>query len=614
MVTYFNKANKQVKLSPERREKYCATIVDYFSQYYSDLEQPKTDTTNILKELFPDFDNTTNKINKIPSLYEQYKTYTSAIQRSCYPSYDAILDIEGQDLRSNNLASTYKASLVYDWYLIDLMSQLDECQDDWAIKGEAAAAICWREEVTEVKTEQAVIKTDDFGIPYVDTQQVTVPVETFAAVDAKRIDPHNLYFDKTQVNNWFHCRKIYREFLPLEEVLTNTSIKLTREEKSNLKELVYGKNNKTENLYTERIDKDSRVIGNTVEVLEFEGDFVDPETYEVYRKIEATVIAGKYLGKFEESKKPQSSIIWAVYMARPDTGRGQSPLRIPEILNAVQNMCADLTLKSWELNTYPTFLAPKGAFTEYINIEPGVPVEYDATALGEAPSRIDFSSGLHGFDFSDFFQRKMENATGINQYMQGAMDGSVRTATESAYIHSGASMRMAREAHLFSHRFLYKLVRRYALFKKVYDTSDHDIRLANGDYARVTEEVRNGNYTFIIGGSQSAVEREAETNKLFQMLGLPVVQTLMQVLDPYTASEFLKWMLNRSNFKATDQILEMMNINGTLKRLANQLGISPKNYNGFRTDMLNYIEDNLPQLAQGLQTKNNIEAQLNGGE
>lgn len=613
MVSFFYKSNKAIRLTPERREKFCDRIVEYFKQYYTDLESSKLEATAILKELYPDYDNSNDKINKIPSLYEQYKTYTSAIQRACYPSYDAILDIEGQDLRSNNLAGTYKASLIYDWYLIDLMNTLDECQDDWAIKGEAAATICWKEVITEMKTKEPVLEIDELGLPNIGSQTVKVPVETFSAVDVKRIDPHNLYFDKTQVNNWFNCRKIYRDFIPLEEVFANETISLTREEKKELKDMVYGNNEKVGNLYAELINQDTRIIGNTVEVLEFEGDFIDPETYEVYRTIEATVIAGKYLGKFEESQKPQSSIIWACYMAKPDTGRGQSPLRIPEILNQVQNMCADLTLASWKLNTYPTFLAPKGAFTEYIALEAGVPVEYDETMTGATPQKLDFSNGLRGFEFSDFFQQKMENATGINQYMQGSLDGTVRTATESAYIHSGANMRMNREAHLFSHRFLYNLVRRYALFKKVYDTGEKDIRLANGEYAKVTAEVRNGNYTFIIGGSQSAVERDAETNKLFQMLGLPAFQTFLQMIDPYTASEFFKWVLNRSNFKAVEQVTEMMNLNGRLRQLAQQLGIQEQNYEGFRRDMMNEFFTQAPQIFNNLYQRNELENRLLGG-
>ncbi len=600
MTVYFYKNNKKVNFNPDKRQAIVGDICNKFTKYYPDLNTPKEEATDILQDLFPSY-SSCDKLDKIPSLYEQYKTYTSAIQRACYPNYDAIVDIEGQDFRSNQLAATYKASIVYDWYNIDLLTTLDKCQDDWTIKGEAAAYIYWKEEIIQVEEETAEIVPDEVGFPTLVTNTIKRDVSTFKGVDVKRIDPHNLYFDKTQVDDWEHCPKIYRDFIPVDRILADESLKLTKEEKKELKELVYNGNGKINSITDTVLNSKTKVFGNTVEVLEFEGDFVDPETLEIYHRVEATVIAGKYLGKFQESRKPKSSIIWAAYMKRPDTGRGQSPLRIPELLNQVQNMCADLTLASWRLQTYPTFLAPKGALPTYINLEAGKPIEYDTDVFSnQAPQKLDFSNGLRGFEFSDFFQRKMENATGINQYMQGATDSSVRTAAESSYIHSGATMRMNREAHLFSHNFLYHLVRTYALFKKVYDTEDRDVPVGNGIFDTVTKEVREGDYTFIIGGSQSAMEREAETQKLFAMLGLPFLQTLGQTIDPYTSSEILLWILNRANFKATDQIKHLININGQLRQVADQMGIQPKNFGEFRDDMMNYLTNNAGNIAQGM--------------
>lgn len=600
MTVFYFKNNKKVNFNPEKRQAIVGDICKKFTKYYPDLNTPKEEATDIFQDLFPSY-SSCDKLDKIPSLYEQYKTYTSAIQRACYPNYDAIVDIEGQDFRSNQLAATYKASIVYDWYNIDLLTTLDKCQDDWTIKGEAAAYIYWKEEIIQVEEETADIVPDEVGFPTLVTNTIKRDVSTFKGVDVKRIDPHNLYFDKTQVDDWEHCPKIYRDFIPVDRILADESLKLTKEEKKELKELVYNSNGRVNSITDTVLDSRTKVFGNTVEVLEFEGDFVDPETLEIYHRVEATVIAGKYLGKFQESRKPKSSIIWAAYMKRPDTGRGQSPLRIPELLNQVQNMCADLTLASWRLQTYPTFLAPKGALPTYVNLEAGRPIEYDTDVFGgQIPQKLDFSNGLRGFEFSDFFQRKMENATGINQYMQGATDSSVRTAAESSYIHSGATMRMNREAHLFSHNFLYHLVRTYALFKKVYDTEDRDVPVGNGIFDTVTKEVREGDYTFIIGGSQSAMEREAETQKLFAMLGLPFLQTLGQTIDPYTSSEILLWILNRANFKATDQIQHLININGQLRQVADQMGIQPKNFGEFRDDMMNYLTNNAGNIAQGM--------------
>lgn len=217
--------------------------------------------------------------------------------------------------------------------------------------------------------------------------------------------------------------------------------------------------------------------------------------------------------------------------------------------------------------------------------------------MEQTPQRLDFSGGLQGYAVNNYLTQKMQDATGVTQYMQGSQDGSVRTASEASYIHSGASMRMAYEAQKFS-RFLYILVRKYALFKRVFDTRDMQVRLEDGTYADVDEAVRSGNYNFIIGGSQSAIEREAETQKIFALFGQPAFQSLAQILDPVQASTLLKWTLNRLNLQGTSQIVEMLDGNAQLQQIARQMGIQEQNIPQFQQDVRQYINDNMGNIGQ----------------
>lgn len=609
MVTYFYKENKKVSLTPDKREAICANINSQFKKYYKDLKPSFGETGELLKHIFPDVSK--DKMDKIPDLYEQFQTYTSAIQQTCYNDYKAIVDIEGLDVRSNNLASAYKASLIYDWYNIDLMKALDKANENWAIKGEAAFYVCWKQELYQQTTTINNQYLNELGEVVDETLKVREPVPVFEGVDVKAIDPHNLFFDKSQVDDWDNCRKIYRDFVPLETILANTSYNLTNEERQKLKDLINDDEIKTKSLLD--VDENTKVYGNTIEVLEFEGTFTLPGSTETLRRIEATVIAGQFLAKFQESDKPKSPYIWAAYMKRPDTGRGQSPLKIPAVLNDVQNMIMDLVMKCYFLIANPPFLAPKGAFPGSINVQPGKPVYYSLEDLEQRPERLDFSNGLSGYNMIDFFRNKAQNATGVNQYMQGSMDASVRTASEAAYIHQGASMRMAREAYKFSHNLLYELVRLFALYKKVFDTTDRQVRTEEGVYVTVDQEVRNGNYQFIIGGSQAAVAKEAETNKIFQLFQLPVFQSLAQVMDIGTASQLLKWLLNRLNLQGTDQVIAMLDNSQAMRQYAQQIGIQDRNAQGFVNDMNTFIRDNIPrigdELIQQLQNQQNNQQQ-----
>ena len=516
--------------------------------------------------------------------------------RACYPDYRALVDIEGLDLESNSLASAYKSSLVYDWYNIDLLKTINKTSIDWTIKGESALFVCWREDFYQVTNTVTNKYLNELGEVVTEIVKTKEDVPTFQAVDVKAINPHSLFFDRSQKDDWDNCRKIYRDFVPLETILANKSYNLTPEERKELRDMVKTADKEAIGNKDE-VTCDTKIYGNTVEVLEFEGTYTLPDSSETLRRMEATVIAGKMLAKFQESDKPKSPFIWACYMERPDTGRGQSPLKIPQIINSVENMCLDLAMACWVNTANPVFLAPKGAFPKAINITPGKPVEYDSMMLEQAPRAIDFSAGMKGVELTNFLKEKMQNATGITQYMQGSQDGSVRTASEASYIHSGANMRMSREAFLFSHNVLYPLVRLYALYKKVFDTNDVELRQDDGTYVLIDERIRNGRYKFIIGGSQSAMEKEAETKKIFELFSLPVFQTLAQVIDPLSASQLLKWVMNRLNLQGTVQVEQMLDMNDKLRQFAQSQGISDNNIPQFQEDARNYIQDNIPQIG-----------------
>ena len=595
MVTYFYKENKKVSLNPERRQAICADIKAMFKSYYKDLDPSRKETADILKSLFPDTN--PEKMEKVPDLYQQHQTYSSALFRACIPSYQAIVDIDGLDLASNELASTYKASLIYDWENIDLMKTLVKILYDWTVKGEAAAYVQWKTETYQKVDKVDNEYLDDNGAVVKEVLTIREDVPIFECTDVKYIDPHSLYFDKSQVEDWDNCRKIYRDFVPLEQILANQNYKLTPDDKKALKEMVKAQQESNDPL-SKKMNESTVIYGNTVEVLEFEGTYILPDSLEPLRRMEATVIAGRFLSQFKESDKPQSPFIWKPYMERPDTGRGQSPMKIPSIINAVENMVMDLVMTCYTLVANPPYLCPKGAIPYAVNIKPGMPVEWEGDLLEqEIPRRMDFSGGLQGYNLNNYLTQKMQDATGVTQYMQGSQDGSVRTASEASYIHSGASMRMAYEAMKFD-EFIKTLVRKYALFKKVYDTRDMEVRREDGTYAKVDEAVRSGNYNFIIGGARSSVEREAETQKIFSLLGLPAVQTLAQIMNPVQAAQFLVWALNRMNIQGTSQIQEMLESNKQLQEIARQMGIQDQNIPQFQQDVNQYINDNMGNIAQ----------------
>ena len=618
MAVYLYKGDDKKLLKKAKKDDICADLSSKFDLWYNDLEQSRADALSILRELYPTYDNSKKEVKKVPDLYEQFKTYWSAIATGTYQNnYRGMFDVEGQDLRSNNLASIYKSAIVSDFSKINLKDTLDAMLNDWCVKGECAWFTHWDE---DIEREQQVVDVEyidpETGIITRSVEKQMVDKSDGGYVHVKRIDPHNLYYDKSQRYNWDMCGKIYRDFLPIQYILTNTAYSLTDAEKKELRKMVSDDTkNKDNDALKDKSSKEQVIWGNNIEVWEYRGDYITPDGVDYVKDAVMVVVARKYLVRIEQSEFPKCPIGYATYMDRPDTLRGQSPLKMANILADVKNKCMDLQLKGWELNVVPTFLSPKGAFQTNQKLIAGRPVEYDGSALfgGQPPQKLDFSSALRGFEFQQFFKTEMEGVTGMTQYLQGSQEGAVRTAEESSYIQSGATMRKSTEVYSFSQRVILPLVKTFALFKKVFEKGiEREIRHRNpngSDYfSKVTDEIREGNYEFLIDGAGTGVAREAELQKLFMLLQQPAFQSLAQIMDTPTALEFLKWIMNRTDFSGTDQLFEMMNINSKIGQIANQVGIQPQNQAGFQQAMQGKIQEQIPMIAQQLLSQGQQEA------
>lgn len=605
MRFYYYKNDNKKEIQKIDRDNIAADICEKAKTWHDDVFQVRQDFERIRGEVFPDT-NSLDEVKLIPDVYEQSQTYKANIFKATYQNYDGMFDIEGQDIRSNNISGIYKAALTYDFDQINLKATLDDILDDWIYKGEAAAFVYWKR-CTERRREQTIQDIVDPMVGVVGQEVVTkmVDVITHEGANVKRIDPLNLFFDKSMKKEWNKCGKIIRDFIPLELILSNENWKLTAQERKELKDMVqsHSKDN-PDDIGEEKLDIDTKIVGNTVEVLEYYGDYIIPDKGDIARDVVITVIAGKYVAQVEESQYPCSPIIFATYLERPDTLRGQSPMKPTYFLNELENRCCDLNLHCWHLTANPVHLAPKGMINKDQRMIPGQPYEFNYSSYNNAPppKALDFSAGIKGFDYQDYFKKKMEGATGVSTYMQGTTGGPVRTASESTYIYSGQTTRLSRDAYVFSQYVILPIVKAFAKLKREFMTDEPIIPYysqGNRLYAQVTEEVRRGNYSFILGNAQSSVEREQYIKKIFELLAAPVFQTIAQRPE-FPAGEFFKWVLNETNYRQIDSLLTALGLNEAIMAAGQEAGVTPENMNGFITDMNSLIKDSVPGFADEL--------------
>lgn len=612
MRFYYYKDNNKKEIRKIDRDNICEDINNKAKQWASDVEEVREDYERVVKEIYPSANEYKAEVKLIPDVYEQRQSLRANIFKSTYQNYDGMFDIEGLDPESHEMSARLKSALVYDCYKIDLQSTLDKILDDYMDKGEAAWFAHWTQKVEQKRyqQEQPIIEYDEIGNPIEVGIEYINRVEdeiVYEGADIDRIDPLNLFFDKSQKKHWQSCGKIYREFVPLSYVLSNKDYKLTREEISDLKDMVEQASKAQVFDYTEDYhDIDTKVIGSTVEVMEYYGDYIIPNNGDVARNVIIVVIAGKYLAKLEESLYPVCPIGYACYNERPDSLRGQTPLKPALLLNELENKCMDLTMESWLLTVNPPVMAQKGIINAGIIYEPGGVIEYSNDELNDVrmPQPMNFSAGLRGFDFEEFFKRKMEGATGISPYMQGNGGfGGVRTASESTYIYSGQTTRLSREAYLFSHNIIVPIIWSVFKLKKEYQTTDDVVPVVKDgieDFYNVTDEVRNGHYVFMIGNAQTSIEREASVQKLFQLLGAPAFQSIVQRPE-FPAADFLTWVLNELNYRGLNSLSRGLGLRQSIREEANARGIPEGQIGQYVNDMERGIQGAIPEFANMLE-------------
>jgi hypothetical protein len=612
MRFYYYKDNNKKEIRKIDRDNICEDINNKAKQWATDIEEVRQDYERVVREIYPSANEYKAEVKLIPDVYEQRQSLRANIFKATYQNYDGMFDIEGLDPESHDMAAMLKSALVYDCYKIDLQSTLDKILDDYMDKGEAAWFTHWTQKV-EQKRYQAkvpVIGVNELGgqelvgIEYENRAQDEIVYE---GADVDRIDPLNLFFDKSQKDHWQSCGKIYREFVPLSFILSNKDYKLTRDEIADLKDMVeQSSRNQVMDYGDEYHNLDTKVIGSTVEVMEYYGDYIIPNNGDVARNVIIVVIAGKYLAKLDESLYPVCPIGYTCYNERPDTLRGQTPLKPALLLNELENKCMDLTMESWLLTVNPPVMAQKGIINQGLIYEPGGIIEYSNDDLNDVrmPQPLNFSAGLRGFDFEDFFKRKMEGATGVSPYMQGTGGtGGVRTASESTYIYSGQTTRLSREAYLFSHNVIVPIIWAIYKLKKEYQTTTDVVPVVKDgiqDFYDVTEQARNGHYVFMIGNAQTSIEREASVQKLFQLMGAPAFQSIVQRPE-FPAGDFFTWVLNELNYRQINTLSRSLGLRQAIRQEANSRGIPEGKVGQYVNDMERGITAAIPEFANMLE-------------
>lgn len=445
---------------------------------------------------------------QLPEIYELAQTLKSHIVQNLYSHPDGMFDVSGSDLKSQKYANRQKAMLVNTFEEMKLSDEMEKIVDSVVETGEVTLFVGWETKTRKVRRalslqEQLELNTDKSFV-----------VEDRVIYDnakIKFIHYEDFVFDRTNVNNWDSCPKIYRTYQTLDDIKSNKSNNMLNAEKLEiLKGVVANKKGQ----------KDSKYSIPKVEVLEYWGDIELP-TGEILKNQLICVAGRSVIIRFEDNPFVINPFIHANIIENPSTGRGISPLRVALILNNISSTILNKQLDALALMMNPPYLAPKGCFMGTQEVKPGKIIEYDSTLMTTSPVPLSFDKAMTGWDFLNYFKNTIESATGIFKNMAGNLSSAERSATEINYSANGQEARLNMILESINRKVIVPMVEKTAQLISYFKIGSESIMVndhGRTDFVDIDDEIRNSNYVYRYGDRKASFERKSKFKEMFDVM------------------------------------------------------------------------------------------------
>ena len=442
------KDNSTVELSKEQEGLLVKNITSNFVLLNSERAKNLEMASSLANEIFfkNDFKSLTDKTKKWKAKVKMcktfmfYQTLKAFIWRNTYANVNSMFDVSGENHDSNNKSNKQKAMLVDIFEKMDYQKTCDKVIDNALLFGELISFTAWKKNYEEyrrpIEVFQNIFSQDFIKLPRIleaIKQGKNFWTDTKKIYDNPYIYPVNpadLVFDYSQVDNWDSCPKIYRTYKTPMDIINNQYYTLTEEEKVDILELV-SKQSTNKRCSGLNLTSDEVVNGSTIEVLEHWGDLKLPNGT-VLKNWHAVVVGRKYLVEFGKNERLINPFSYGAFITDPETKRGISPLYCVLSLAHLQEDLLNRTCNLQSLNENPPLLAPEGFFDEdEIELYPGKIIEYgDNLTPTAAFQQMNFNPTVFLIDIT-FLNDLMAEVSGIFPNMIGSVETSAaKTATE----------------------------------------------------------------------------------------------------------------------------------------------------------------------------------------
>ena len=530
------KDNSKKQLSRGQEEALVKNISSKFASLNSKRASNLEMASKLANEIFfkNDFKSISDKTQKwkakvkMCKTYMFYQTLKAFIWRNTYANVKSMFDVSGENHDSNNMSNKQKAMLVDILEKMDYQKTCDKVIDNALLYGELISFTAWKKRYEEYRRPVAFFQELFSG----DFAKMPKVIQAYKdkknyIVDEKKIydnpfiyavNPADLVFDSSQMDNWDSCPKIYRSYKTLADIINNQYYTLSDDQKESLQNLLDRGDNSS--VRSNSSVSNELVNGSTIEVLEHWGDLKLPDGT-VLKNWHAVIVARKFLVEFAKNESLINPFSYGAFIEDPDTKRGISPLYCVLSLAHFQEELMNRTCNLQALNENPPLLAPEGFFDEdEIELYPGKIIEYgDNLTPNAAFQQMNFNANVFMEDIT-FLNDLMAEVSGIFPNMVGAVETTAaKTATEINTKSQGQMTRLSMLVDTINQDFIIPNIEKVAKLCADFKSGVEEIYLNKDDQPETLEiddAVRQADYKYTYSDSSSSALKSEQADMLVQ--------------------------------------------------------------------------------------------------
>lgn len=560
------------QLSKEHKDALVKKISSDFTKFNSQRSSNLEKASDLANEIFfkNDFKFLRDKNKKWKAKIKMcktfmfYQTLKAFIWRNTYANVNSMFDVSGENHDSNNMSNKQKAMLVDIFEKMDFQKTCDKVIDNALLFGELISFTAWKKKYQDYRRPVEFFQ-NLFSSDFVKLPKILEAIKNGKNywVDTKKIydnpyiypvNPADLVFDTSQVDNWDSCPKIYRTYKTPSDIINNQYYSLTDEEKEEIMSLTASgaENNKFK-------ANEDVVNGSTIEILEHWGDLKLPNG-EVLKNWHAVIVGRKYLVEFGKNERLINPFSYGAFITDPETKRGISPLYCVLSLAHFQEDLVNRTCNLQALNENPPLLAPEGFFDEdEIELYPGKIIEYgDNLTPTAAFQQLNFNSTVYLNDIS-FLNDLMAEVSGIFPNMIGSVETtSPKTATEINTKAQGQMTRLSMLVDTINQDFILPNVEKVAKLCADFKSGVETVFLNKENQPELIEiddSVRQADYKYTYSDRSNATLKSEQADMLVQ-----AVEKFAQKIN-LNLEEIFIWYFEQKGVDNPERFLGVNNFN-----------------------------------------------------